>query len=1431
MGSAERPKFLLPPAFSHCLADFQRRLSTEQIDEFQFATFQSLQESIENIQKEQAGRQSFRNLNKIRPFIDGLTQYSGIIELFINMQPLLGAIWGPIKFCLQIASKLNEAFDTLLDAYERIGSALPIIQAIDTLFYSQPHVQQVLADVFEDILTFHKRAIVSFSKKTWKLTFRLTFHTFGDMFRDVLKDLERSRELLLQSANIAHFQEAREARIQFTQEFQDRLKREKQEQRLGVIEWLSADHANRASCDQHEELQQRRAEFPSTTQWLFKMAVFRGWMRKSDASSPTFWLCGIPGAGKTMLLSSVVDKVRETFPEAQVIYFYCKCSDHARRTFADVTRALITSILDLNPACLDYLYEKMTASNERYLNSPRLLQDILEELCKSHDLLFICIDGLDECELNERSPILSLIGRITKASRSEQCVRFFLASRKENDIEKSLSTAIRLNIKSHHVESDILSYIKTQTTKLRSIFAFDLAREQEFLDKLSNRPQGMFLLARLIMDNLLAQDNVEDLEEEMESDILPAGIEQAYVRILARLSKNRQEKSRQRAKFILDIITSATRTLQCHEVQGALAIRLDDRTIDFDRRRSRIPLTEICGPIVEVHPNGVIDMIHPTAKSYLIQYQSGFFNINFQNANLIMAKLCVTYLTFPCFRPMISDSEVELHTNKGDYSFQEYATCNWIYHMRESIDFLVDNCAEREESALKTSYNQLRKLHGQNRELEHNAPEIFDFVEQKSLLKCELQDFEKIYSAESIFSEDPNNGESVPHLLVLIGRVRATIERHSLLPSIANQELFVNAYGTAVYKCSLLACSHFRDGFPSKLLRDTHLKRHERPFKCEQEKCDYAAIGFSTKATLARHARLCHEAFTDEPVFPKIDRLSVDRALNNAIDKGNIAAVRTLAIEVIDLQDASTGFLLRAIKGNKRECALILMEILGDTGEMHHLDATGNTALHMLVENEDEELVTSMLATRVSINTLNEARMTPLHIAIKNRPVPMVTLLLRHRHGKNMLTAYKASASRVSILSLAARAGSDKVLRLLLETGRDIFNDGKDIKEALPVALREKKRELVGTLLVWGRVLEVERAYLLPLRDWVLPDVEDMLPVFMKEISIRQASEASIKKLEGKISRAVLENDSDRVEDLLNNMGVNAVSQHIARKHRGSLEAAALYGNTDMVRDLISRVTFTTITTYDGNSAFENAAAGGYESILQLLFNNGADVNQPTGYFSDGTALQRAVENGHMRIVTFLLDSGAKIDHHGTGLHISETSLIKAAQSSFEDIACLLVSRGANIYARSRSGESLLHLAAKKGHEKLLLRLLDSEAHVDELTPTGNTVLMLAAENGLAATIQYLLSKYETVRDQINLRGGAWRDADGYIHPSSALFRAASNGHTSTVEILLQFGTDVNGTSEHGQTALAAAKQNGHDATAHVLRSYGAVLIYDSLRE
>lgn len=39
----------------------------------------------------------------------------------------------------------------------------------------------------------------------------------------------------------------------------------------------------------------------------------------------------------------------------------------------------------------------------------------------------------------------------------------------------------------------------------------------------------MFLLARLIMDNLLSQETWEDVDEELRTDVLPRRIDEAYV--------------------------------------------------------------------------------------------------------------------------------------------------------------------------------------------------------------------------------------------------------------------------------------------------------------------------------------------------------------------------------------------------------------------------------------------------------------------------------------------------------------------------------------------------------------------------------------------------------------------------------------------------------------------------------------------------------------------------------------------------------------------------------------------------------------------------------------------------------------------------------------------------------------------------------------
>ena len=63
---------------------------------------------------------------------------------------------------LQVASNLTNAFDALLDAYQRIGEQIPLLIQYQTLFQTHPHMRQLLVDIYRDILDFHKEAIKHF---------------------------------------------------------------------------------------------------------------------------------------------------------------------------------------------------------------------------------------------------------------------------------------------------------------------------------------------------------------------------------------------------------------------------------------------------------------------------------------------------------------------------------------------------------------------------------------------------------------------------------------------------------------------------------------------------------------------------------------------------------------------------------------------------------------------------------------------------------------------------------------------------------------------------------------------------------------------------------------------------------------------------------------------------------------------------------------------------------------------------------------------------------------------------------------------------------------------------------------------------------------------------------------------------------------------
>lgn len=139
----------------------------------------------------------------------------------------------------------------------------------------------------------------------WTIAFKTAFRTFGDLYGDVVQNLQRSKELLIQTASVWHFQEAQDARVLITQEFEARNRRDEHYRKSFVIDWLS-----HVSCHSlHEELGRERALYQESTRWIFDTPQISEWLRESETNSLILWVYGIPGAGTSRGVRDSIESI------------------------------------------------------------------------------------------------------------------------------------------------------------------------------------------------------------------------------------------------------------------------------------------------------------------------------------------------------------------------------------------------------------------------------------------------------------------------------------------------------------------------------------------------------------------------------------------------------------------------------------------------------------------------------------------------------------------------------------------------------------------------------------------------------------------------------------------------------------------------------------------------------------------------------------------------------------------------------------------------------------------------------------------------------------------------------------------------------------------------------------------------------------------
>lgn len=250
--------------------------------------------------------------------------------------------------------------------------------------------------------------------------------------------------------------------------------------------------------------------------------------------------------GKTVLASLAIEEARKLTPKPTVLFFYCKHGDPERNSFLALARSLLAQILEQDQNLLLYFYQECCNSKEAVLTSPEKLTKLLDFAFKNCKSAYIIIDGLDECERDQRKSIAQWFRTLVESLPITEPWRLRCLFTSQNDslARKDFDEIASLTIGPDDIKNDLQGFCRREADQLRASLyisedmadsiAATVAQQAggmwaNFTSEiwLANDLLGMFLLAKLIWLNLSAQTTIVGLEQELDPNIFPSGVNDA----------------------------------------------------------------------------------------------------------------------------------------------------------------------------------------------------------------------------------------------------------------------------------------------------------------------------------------------------------------------------------------------------------------------------------------------------------------------------------------------------------------------------------------------------------------------------------------------------------------------------------------------------------------------------------------------------------------------------------------------------------------------------------------------------------------------------------------------------------------------------------------------------------------------------------------
>jgi hypothetical protein len=234
---------------------------------------------------------------------------------------------------------------------------------------------------------------------------------------------------------------------------------EDHKRRLDLLNWLSPISIEK----HHEDLKSNLIVAKDSGSWFLNSRPYLNWVGPTWWSERVLWCPGLPGAGKTVMASLVVDQLLTGAAAPWqshndiVCWLYLGHEDTKCRPGAllgALLRHLVRACEDV-PRFIQDLYRKHLEAK----TSPtdETVMRCIVEVCQGKGNIFLVIDAMDEYPEAQRSHLFRYIrDMLTKLP----ALKILVTSRFIRTIQDELDSPRRHNIEAH--DDDLVAFIHTQ---------------------------------------------------------------------------------------------------------------------------------------------------------------------------------------------------------------------------------------------------------------------------------------------------------------------------------------------------------------------------------------------------------------------------------------------------------------------------------------------------------------------------------------------------------------------------------------------------------------------------------------------------------------------------------------------------------------------------------------------------------------------------------------------------------------------------------------------------------------------------------------------------------------------------------------------------------------------------------------------------------